>query len=81
MSDAARLYRASLDATEGWDQFDYAERAHESEPGNVDYLLHYLDLASHLPTLVVRVTDNLPDALAADERVASHRKAALAKLA
>lgn len=56
------LHGLTLCTEDGWDSFDYAERAHEAQPGDDDLLVEYLARSATVPTLVLQVIDRLAPA-------------------
>lgn len=56
------LHALTLCTEDGWDAFDYAERAHEAQPDDDDLLVEYLTRASSVPTVVLQVVDRLSPA-------------------
>ncbi|MGO1384854.1 MAG: DUF5107 domain-containing protein, partial [Arachnia sp.] len=55
--NAMALHALATCSEDGWDSFDYAERAHEAEPEDDDLLVDYLSRAVTVPTLVLAVVE------------------------
>lgn len=58
--NAAALHCLAAVTEDGWDSFDYAERAWEARPEDDNLLIDYLTRARSVPSLVLRVIDRLP---------------------
>lgn len=56
-------------STDGWDRFDYLERAWQLDPENPELLVEYLVLAGQVSAIVGKVIDALPPELRALPRV------------
>ncbi len=57
--NAMALHALALSSSDGWDSFDYAERAHEADPDDDDLLVDYLTRSVTVPTLVLAVVERL----------------------
>ncbi len=57
--NAMVLHALTICSEDGWDAFDFAERAHEAAPEDDDLLVEYLQRASTVPTLVTSVVERL----------------------
>ncbi len=57
--NAMALHALATCSEDGWDAFDFAERAHEADPEDDDLLVDYLTRAATIPTLVSSVVDRL----------------------
>ena len=55
--NAMALHALALSSSDGWDSFDYAERAHEADPDDDDLLVDYLTRSVTVPTLVLTVVE------------------------
>ncbi|MEO7586723.1 MAG: DUF5107 domain-containing protein [Arachnia sp.] len=53
------LHALATCSEDGWDSFDFAERAHEADPHDDDLLVDYLQRAQGVPTLVLSVVERL----------------------
>lgn len=60
--NAMALHALATRSEDGWDAFDFAERAHEADPEDDDLLVDYLSRALTVPTLVSSVVERLPAA-------------------
>lgn len=58
--NAGALHCLASVSEDGWDAFDYAERAWEARPEEDNLLIDYLARARTVPTLVLRIIDRLP---------------------
>ncbi|MGV8845030.1 DUF5107 domain-containing protein [Tessaracoccus sp.] len=67
--NAMALHALALCSSDGWDSFDFAERAHEADPEDDDLLVDYLSRSVTVPTLVLAVVERLPVARRALPRV------------
>ncbi len=67
--NALALHALAICSQDGWDAFDFAERAHEAEPDDDDLLVDYLSRAAAIPTLVLSVVERLVPARRALPRV------------
>ncbi|MDO5736036.1 MAG: DUF5107 domain-containing protein [Propionibacteriaceae bacterium] len=63
------LHALATASGDGWDSFDFAERAHEADREDDDLLVDYLQRAVLVPTLVLSVVDRLSPARRALPRV------------
>ncbi len=68
-ANAMALHALTLCTQDGWDAFDFAERAHEAAPEDDDLLVEYLQRAATVPTLVISVVEGLAPARRALPRV------------
>ena len=57
--NAMALHALTVCSEDGWDAFDFAERAREADPEDDDLLVAYLQRASAVPTLVLAVIERL----------------------
>ncbi|WP_233557745.1 DUF5107 domain-containing protein [Tessaracoccus antarcticus] len=53
------LHALATCSEDGWDSFDFAERAHEADPRDDDLLVDYLQRSHTVPTLVLSVVERL----------------------
>lgn len=53
------LHALATCSEDGWDSFDFAERAHEADPDDDDLLVDHLSRAATVPAVVLRVTEHL----------------------
>lgn len=58
--NAMALHALATCCEDGWDAFDFAERAHEADPDDDDLLVDYLSRALTVPSLVSSVVERLP---------------------
>lgn len=63
--NAMALHALATCTSDGWDSFDFAERAHEADSDDDDLLVDYLSRAVTVPTLILAVV----------ERLSAHRRA------
>ncbi len=61
-SNAMALHALTMCTEDGWEAFDFAERAHEANWQDDDLLVEYLQRASAVPLLVLSVIERLSDA-------------------
>ncbi len=58
--NAMALHALATCSSDGWDAFDFAERAHEADPEDDDLLVDYLSRAVTVPALILAVVERLP---------------------
>lgn len=67
--NAMALHALATCSSDGWDSFDFAERAYEADPDDDDLLVDYLRRAVTVPPVVLAVTQRLASSRRALPRV------------
>ena len=67
--NAMALHALAICTSDGWDSFDFAERAHEADSDDDDLLVDYLSRAVTVPTLILAVVERLSSTRRALPRV------------